>query len=96
MTSKNRTTGVEIKSIIYTIQREGGCVHTVQRDPVDDVLACTCEGYIFRGKCWAMKMVQDGTAPKPRVRVRVRPAPARRPVVIVEERHMETFRLDVG
>jgi hypothetical protein len=74
MTSRNCSTGVEIKSIVYTIQREGGCVHKVQRDPVDDVLTCSCAAGVYGRLCWAQKMVIAGTAPKPRVRATVRPS----------------------
>lgn len=83
MTSKNRTTGLEIKSIVYTIQREGGSVHRVQVDPVDYAMVCSCDAGRFSRLCWAQKMVRAGQAPKPVIRVKQRP---RRVVVSAEAR----------
>jgi hypothetical protein len=73
MVSRNLSNGLEVKSINYTIQREGGHVHKVQVDPADYAMTCTCPAGVYGRLCWAQRMVQAGQAPKPRVRVSQRP-----------------------
>lgn len=69
MTSKNRTTGVEISSIRYRPQqRDGGSVHTVSVDPVDGVMTCTCKAGEYGRECWAQKNAKAGKAGKPIIR----------------------------
>jgi hypothetical protein len=73
LVSRNLSNGLEVKSINYTIQREGGHVHKVQVDPADYAMTCTCPAGVYGRLCWAQRMVQAGQAPKPVVRVTQRP-----------------------
>jgi len=95
MTSFNPKTNVEVKSIRYQLQREGGSVHQVQVDPCDGVIQCSCQAYQFGRCCWAMRLLMEGSPdlPKPRVRVTVRRS---RPLVVRDEAMQATIsNLDV-
>lgn len=82
MVTKNCQSGVEIRSIRYTMQREKvvkgvtvkGSVHTVQVDPVDFAMTCDCTAGLYGRECWAQKSVRSQEAPKPVIRATVRPA----------------------
>lgn len=58
MVSRNRKTGVEIKSIRYPVTTEEGNAYTVSVDPCDESTACTCKAGENDKDCWHAKMIR--------------------------------------